>query len=265
MYLTRWQDNMLPTILLQGHNWVSTITATGAFEEFQEEKPPMTRKELLSSNHRQSLIEDFRQARMTGTPICCSRVALREKREGGPRRYYSSKESMLCFLMWCPTPAFITEQASDKLRRIDDTKRSMSNRTAEYEERVQLHTALQPAVYCKLALAWPELRATSEQRRSSERSASCMAARRQTTEAHQRRQERHEQSHCQGTKRRCSCTLHSNLQCTANGACESQEMQANSEYRWNSKQRTLAWRQGPPDTYRRFVVAERDLCCNIVW
>ena len=28
----------------------------------------------------------------------------------------------------------------------------MSNRAAEYEERVQLHTALQSAVYCKLAL-----------------------------------------------------------------------------------------------------------------
>ena len=28
MYLIKWQDNMLPTRLLQGHNLVSTIAAT---------------------------------------------------------------------------------------------------------------------------------------------------------------------------------------------------------------------------------------------
>ena len=76
---------------------------------------------------------------------------------------------------WCPTPAFSIEQASGKLRRID-TKTSMSNRTAKYEERVQLHTALRPAVCCKLAMLWPKMQATSGERRSSEQSASSMAA-----------------------------------------------------------------------------------------
>ena len=69
---------------------------------------------------------------------------------------------------WCPAPALSVKQAAGKLRRIDDTKESMSDRTAKYEERVQLHTALQPAVYCKLALALAKdaghFRATEEQR-----------------------------------------------------------------------------------------------------
>ena len=73
IYLTKWQDNMLPTRLLQGHNLVSTIA--GVLEELQEEKPLTTREELLGSNHRQSLIKDFRQAKMDSTSIFCSRAA----------------------------------------------------------------------------------------------------------------------------------------------------------------------------------------------
>ena len=65
MYSIVRQDNMLPTRLLQGHNWVSTIEATGVLEKFQEKKPLMTRGELLSSNHRQNLIEDFGRPRWT--------------------------------------------------------------------------------------------------------------------------------------------------------------------------------------------------------
>ena len=53
---------------------------------------------------------------------------------------------------WCPTPAF-SIKASGKLRRSSDAKIGMSKGTARYEEGVQLHTALQPAVYCKLSLA----------------------------------------------------------------------------------------------------------------
>ena len=52
----------------------------------------------------------------------------------------------------------------------------MSNRTAKYEERVQLHTALRPAVYCKLVLALAKMQATPGERRSSEQGASSMAA-----------------------------------------------------------------------------------------
>ena len=52
MYLSTWPANILPTRLPQGLNLVSPIAATGVFEEFQEETPPMTREELLSNNHR---------------------------------------------------------------------------------------------------------------------------------------------------------------------------------------------------------------------
>ena len=65
MYSIKWQDNMLSTRLLQGHNLVSTIEAIGVLEKFQEEKPPTTRGEPLVSNHRQDLIEDFRRPRWT--------------------------------------------------------------------------------------------------------------------------------------------------------------------------------------------------------
>ena len=52
-------------------------------------------------------------------------------------------------------------------QRVDNGKRSMSNRAAEYEERVQLHTALQSAVYCKLALALAKIQTTLGQRKVS--------------------------------------------------------------------------------------------------
>ena len=154
MYLIKWQDNMLPTRLLQGHNLVSTIAATGVFEACQEEEPPMTREELLSEGHRQSLIEDFRQAKMDKHADFLFQSCLEEEAKGWATPMLQQQEIDAMFPDgWCPTPAFSIEQASGKLRRIDDAKRGMSNRTARYEEKVQLHTALQPAVYCKLALA----------------------------------------------------------------------------------------------------------------
>ena len=64
MYVINWLVNMLPARLPQGRNLVSTIAATGVCKEFQEETPPMTKEELLSNNHRQGLIESFRQAKM---------------------------------------------------------------------------------------------------------------------------------------------------------------------------------------------------------
>ena len=62
----------------------------------------------------------------------------------------------------------VSSKAPGKLRRSDDTKASMSNRTAKYEERVQLHTALRPAVCCKLAMLCPKMQATSRQETNSE-------------------------------------------------------------------------------------------------
>ena len=56
-----------------------------------------------------------------------------------------------CHPIWLvPTPALGKQASGTEAQR--QRQRSMSNRAAEYEERVQLHTALQSAVYCKLAL-----------------------------------------------------------------------------------------------------------------
>ena len=74
MYLNKWQDNMLPTRLLQGHNLVSTIA--GVLEKPQEEEPLMTREELLDSNHRQSLSRTFGRTRWTA-PIFLFQSVLR--------------------------------------------------------------------------------------------------------------------------------------------------------------------------------------------
>ena len=96
---------------------------------------------------------------------------------------------------WCPAPALSVKQAAGKLRRIDDTKESMSDRTAKYEERVQLHTALQPAVCCKIALAWPKMQTASGEERAASKVPRAWRRDVGKTVAHQRRQQRHEQSH----------------------------------------------------------------------
>ena len=132
MFLIRWQDNMLPTRLLQSHNLVSTIAATGAFEKFQEEEPPMTREKNCSEMGRASL-KTFGRPRWTGS-----------ERVGTPLLQQQEIDAMFPD-GWCPTPAFSIEQASGKLRRIDDTKTSMSNRTASKKKgcNCTLHSDLQ--------------------------------------------------------------------------------------------------------------------------
>ena len=112
----------------------------------------MTREEPLSSNHRQNLIEDFRQAKMDSTTIFCSRAAWKNERRGGPRRCYRSRKVMLCSQM-VGANASLRQAGVGQLMRIGNAKRSMSSRAAEYKEWVQLHAALQSAVYCKLVLA----------------------------------------------------------------------------------------------------------------
>ena len=71
--------------------------------------------------------------------------------------------------MRCPPMAGVNaslrQAGVGQLERVDNAKKSTSNRAAEYEERVQFHTALQPAVYCKLAIALAKIRATSGQRK----------------------------------------------------------------------------------------------------
>ncbi len=90
--LIMWQANMLPTRLLQGHNLASTITATGIFGEFQEEKPAMTREERLGSNHKQSLSENFEQTRRDRHTDFLSLSYLRRKRESGLRNAAAARK-----------------------------------------------------------------------------------------------------------------------------------------------------------------------------
>ena len=117
--LIMWQANMLPTRLLQGHNLASTITATGIFGEVQEEKPSMTREELLGSNHRQSLSEDFKQTRMDRHTDFLFPSYLEEEAKKWSTQMLQQQGSVALFPDgWCPTPAFIIEQASSKLMRI---------------------------------------------------------------------------------------------------------------------------------------------------
>ena len=151
MYVIKRQDNMLPTRLLRGHNLVITIADTRVLKTCQEEKPQMTRKEALSrttdiaaanfrqemKKHADCLIPELRgqEAKYWATPML-QQQGIKATTPGG----------------WWLTLACSSEQSAGKLKRIDDNKRSMSDCTARYKDEVQLHTAIQPAVYCKLAL-----------------------------------------------------------------------------------------------------------------
>ena len=58
---------------------------------------------------------------------------------------------------WCPTPAFVHEQACGKLRRIDNAKAGGSNFGTAFAEQISMSTAMQPAIYAKLALSEADL------------------------------------------------------------------------------------------------------------
>ena len=90
MYLIRWR-NIRPTGLLQGHNLVSTIAATGVFEAWQEREPPMTREELIGS-HRQNLIEDCGRPRWRSMPF---QSCMDEEAEAGPRRSPATEDDAM--------------------------------------------------------------------------------------------------------------------------------------------------------------------------
>ena len=83
-----------------------------------------------------------------------------------------------------PTPAFSIEQALEKKRCIDDAERSMSNHTARTRRgcKCTLHSNLQ--YIANWHSLWPKMQATSRQEKSSEQSASNMAAR--TLQMHMR-------------------------------------------------------------------------------
>ena len=167
MYLTKWQDNMLPTRLLQGHNLVSTIA--GVVEKLQEEKPLMTREELLGGDHRQNLIKDFRQAKMDKHADFLFQSCLEKQAKERATPMLQKQEVDATLLDgWCQRQpsASSRRRATVAHRR---RQRSMSNRAAEYEKRVQLHAALQSAVHCKQILAVAKIQATSRQERAAGR------------------------------------------------------------------------------------------------
>ena len=147
MYLIKWPVNMLPTRLPQGRNLASTIAATGVCEEFQEETPPMTKEELLSNNHRQGLIESFRQAKMDKHADFLFQNCLKRMRESGPSRCCNSRKLMRCFQM---VSADARLQHRTGIRQTEAHRRRREKHEqsrCQDEERVRMHTALQPAVY----------------------------------------------------------------------------------------------------------------------
>ena len=106
----------------------------------------MTREELLSKIHRHSRSEDFRQAKMDKYTNVLFQSCREEEAKNWATPMLQQQEVEAMFPGgWWPTLACSSEQASGKLRRIDDAKRGMSERTARYEEKVQLPTAIQPA------------------------------------------------------------------------------------------------------------------------
>ena len=116
--LIMWQANMLPTKLLQGHNLASTISTTGIFGEVQEEKPSMSREELLDSNHEQSLSEDFKQTRMDRhTDFLFPSYLEKEAIEWSTQMLQQRGIAEMIPDGWCLTPAFISEQAASEPKR----------------------------------------------------------------------------------------------------------------------------------------------------
>ena len=169
-------------------------TIAGVLEELQEEKPLMTREELLGSNHRQNLIKDFRQAKMDKHADFLFQSCLEKQAKERATPILQKQEVDATLLDgWCQRQpsASSRRRATVAHRR---RQRSMSNRAAEYEKRVQLHTALQSAVYCKQTLAVAKDTGhfgTEEDQRAS---ASNMAAR--TLQYMQRARGRRERHFC---------------------------------------------------------------------
>ena len=183
---------MLPARLLQSHNLANTSAASGVFEKFQGEKPPMTRERNRSSDkHKQSLIGDFRQAVISGLLL---QSCLEEEATGWATSTLQQQQINATLPNgWCPVPAFSIKQAAGKLKRIDDTKRSMSDRTASTRKGAIAHCTPTCSIL-QAGACLAKMQATSGQRRSREQNASCMAARRQASSGASMVSESHEKS-----------------------------------------------------------------------
>ena len=84
------------------------------------------------------------------------------------------------------------------------------------------------------------------------------------TEAHRRRREKHEQSHCQDEER---VHMHTALQPAVYCKLALALAKDAGHFKTEEEQRAECFEHGGedlPDAYRGLVVAEKDLCCNIV-
>ena len=142
MYVNKWQDHILPARLLQDHNVLSTLQT---FLKNPGRRATVTREELLGSTTDRSSLDC--KDKMDKHANFVSRTARRSKQRGSHADAAPSRRR--------PTVAHRRRQ------------RSTSNRSAEYEKRVQLHTALQSAVYCKQTLTGPKIQANLGRRRSA--------------------------------------------------------------------------------------------------
>ena len=103
---------------------------------------------------------------LTASAVSGLMVVEPEKAREGAVHADTTEARRQCHPIWLvPTPALGKQASGTEAQR--QRQRSMSNRAAEYEERVQLHTALQSAVYCKLALALAKIQTTLGQRKVS--------------------------------------------------------------------------------------------------
>ena len=124
MHLSKWPVNMLPTRLPRSRNSMSTFAATDVFERFQEDTPPMTREELLSKDHRQSLIENPRQAKMDRHAGFLFQNCLEEDARGWATPMLQQQEADAMFPDDWYRRQPLHREASGKLRRIDDAEKT---------------------------------------------------------------------------------------------------------------------------------------------
>ena len=163
----------MPPRLLQGHNWAYTSAASGVSGKFQEEKPPMTRERQRPTQAESHWSPLASRDRRSPTP-----EFLGKKRQIGPPRRCSSSKQCGASSWMVPSASLQHQQAAGKLKRINEAE-GTSDRAAS-TRKVQLHAALQPAVYCSWCLFGQDA-GTPGQMRSREQDDSSMAARRQAS------------------------------------------------------------------------------------
>ena len=161
MFIIGWKDHELPSRLLMGHAVVGPIPATGVFESKTTDEQVMTVAELVSKSHRADVIAAFQQKPVSEHRQFIVDSCVKEAERGWASGFLTESEVDLMFPDgWCPTPAFVHEQSCGKLRRIDDAKAGGGNSTTTYAEQIRMTTAMQPAVYARLAMSIADSQST---------------------------------------------------------------------------------------------------------